>query len=220
MKPVLIHAFDLEASGPFLSTVNAILSVGASATLMQQGQDPKIVNQFQANIGWPAPVQWKPDTYEWYVTNHKAALDSLLVNQVSPDAAACELMNRIGSMQHLAASNKWNYRIVVDNEFFDVLWVDWFLLTYCPFARPLRESHVDGHYMGSKEIVDVNQRLFAMREVGLDPRMKEFEPTVHPDHTPLRDSLYIAEKYIHYLTVCEVQRKKNRARNKDATTNE
>jgi hypothetical protein len=208
MKPILIHTLDLEASGPNLGTIHSILAVGGSATLVQKGYTTKIMGRFQANLSWPHPIQWNAETYTWYTTNHLSALESLCVDQVTPEVAACELTHHINAMQQLAAHNKWDYRIVVDNEFFDIPWIDWFLLSFCPFAQPLRQSRVDGHYMGATEIIDVNQRLQAMRDLGLNTRLKEFVPAVRADHTPLRDSLYIAEKYIHYLKVTDVHRKK------------
>ena len=192
---ILCHAFDVETSSPRFGP-NRLMSVGCCCLEIPKSGPVEVVNSFQTNIDWGGPFVHDHKETERFWKEHPDAFARCTVNAVAPTVAAAALEAHIRSVQDIAAKRKARYVLVTDNAFFDVGWVDWLLTTHSPTALPLRHSYTAG-WMTAENVVDVTQRLRALREAGFRITVPK-EATASVDHTPLNDATAIAQKYAFY----------------------
>lgn len=192
---VLVHAVDVESTGPRIG-YHSLLSIGCCCLEINGEHAPQIIDRFLVTIEWPNGLVFDPTTLHFW-KQHPAALVCNTSNTVAPEKAAELLLAHIKKIQHMAFVRKAQYVIVTDNPYYDVSWIDYLLRQYCPDALPLRHNYFTG-WMPSRQLVNINERLQGMRDIGVYLNMDGFCTTVVADHTPLNDAIILAQKYAYY----------------------
>jgi hypothetical protein len=195
MPPILAHSFDVETTSPRIGP-SRLISVGACCLEIPTNGPVTVVNSFMVNIEWPEPLVYDHDETEQFWRDHPEAFAKCTTGGVTPEAAAVALEAHVRAVQDVAAKRKAKYILVTDNSFFDVGWLDWLLTTYSTTALPLRHNYVTG-WMSAENVVDVTQRLRALRDAGFRITVPKAAAT-SADHTPLNDATAIAHKYAFY----------------------
>lgn len=205
--PSLYHSFDAEAS--CRNIVNGgLMSLGMSICLVDEKTNEVIqeLKRFTVNIEWGVPLITDEVTQRMW-NKHKIAYTTNRTNAVDPWTAAMMLQNEITTTRVIAAKNKWNYKIIVDNPAFDLLWFDFFMSQFCPNFLPIRHHHLNG-YIGDNNVIDVAQRKRALMDLGIDLRLHDFKSVTQHDHTPGNDARHTVDDYLHYRRVVGATRLK------------
>ena len=199
MRPIFAYAIDVETTGP-LMTRHHLLSVGCCCLRIDpHSMTFAVVSRLQVNIENPVLV-WDEKTEAFWQRN-MPALAAICQDRVSPRRAAYLLANNMRQMQQMAAREGAIYRVVTDNAFFDVEWVH-SLLALEPDSIPIRYNpSAKLLFMPTRDVIDVAQRLEALRDMKVPFRMDDFHPTVEHTHIPSQDAQVIAEKYMFYMQI-------------------
>jgi len=125
---------------------------------------------------------------------------------VSLRKAAEQLRDHVCEVQTMAEKRRAEYVLVTDNPYFDVAWIDALLTKYTENGQPLRYNYVTG-WMSDAQMINVTERILALKEVGLSLNMQAFRPSVPHDHHPLHDAIRLAELYAHYRRGTAIMRR-------------
>jgi hypothetical protein len=209
----LAHAFDVETSSPFLGP-NRLMSIGACCLEIPRHGSVEVVNSFFVTIDWGEDglVFDHPVTQKFWDDNPEAFKQSTTCG-VSPQEAARALRDHIFFVQQTAERRRAKYVVVTDNAYFDVPWIDWFLCTYAENSMPLRHNYHTG-WMSHDCVIDVNQRVQALQDIGVCINMGAFRSTVPHDHHPLHDATGLAEKFAFYKRMTRGIKRNNQIKTK------
>lgn len=172
------------------------MSIACSAREFCPNGRSSEINTFSATIEWPEGLEFDDVTQRFWDANPLALIASTSNGQ-APEVVARDLAAHIAEVRRGARKRKARYTLVTDNEQFDVKWIDWFLSVYGPAdTLPLRHDTVDG-YLHTPHVVDVAQRIEALREAGMAvvPRQRPLHKL--PLHVPLDDARWILMRYQH-----------------------
>ena len=170
------------------------MSIGACCLEIPTTGPLTTVHSFSANIAWPEGLQFDHEPTQQFWADNPDAFAKCTDQPKPPEAVAEALKTHIMAVQDTARKRKAKYVVVTDNAFFDVPWIDWFLSSFAAAdALPLRHNYFKG-WMSVENVVDVNQRLRAVRELGIKVNVPA-HITNGVDHTPLTDATCIAHKY-------------------------
>lgn len=191
----IAHAFDVETSHRSVGA-RRLMSIACTAREFYPNGRSSEINTFSAVIEWPGGLEFDDVTRRFWDANPLALLAGTS-NGRPPEAVARDLATHIAEVRRGARKRKARYTLVTDNEHFDVKWVDWFLSAYGPDdALPLRHDPVDG-YLHTPQVVDVAQRIEALRAAGIAvvPRPRPLHKL--PLHVALDDARWILMRYQH-----------------------
>lgn len=192
---VLVHAVDVETTGPRIG-YHSLLSIGCCCMEINGSHPPQIIDQFFVTIEWPRGLVFAPDTFHFW-KQHPAALTLNTTNTVPPDQAAELLIAHIKKVQHMAFMRQAHYLIVTDNPYYDIQWIDFLICQYSANGLPLRHNYFTG-WMPSKHLININERIQGMHDIGIPLNMHGFQTAIAADHTPLNDAIILAQKYAYY----------------------
>ncbi len=195
MTSTLVHAFDIETSGPRIGR-HSLMSVAACCIEIPIEGPAVQVDSFCVAIGWPNGLVFDEPTRQFWAL-HPKAFEFSTTNTLAPNVAANLLYEHIHRTQLRAKLRDSRYVIVTDNAFYDIPWIDWFLCQFTEYGMPLRHNYYTG-WIKPAGVVDLTERLKALNEVGVNIKMRAFQPSVPNDHNPLNDAIGLAEKYVFY----------------------
>lgn len=193
----LIHSFDVETSGPKIGP-RRLMSIAACVLEVDpSGRRREIINRFFGVVAWPEGILYDcPATHAFWKREPMAWKMSTTGGQ-PPHVVAHRLCEHIAEVQRVAIKRNAKYVVLTDNAYFDVPWIDWFLCTYTDAGLPLRHNYHTGWMRDG--VVDLSERLNALKDVSIDIAMSSFRPSVPSDHNPLNDATANAERYAYYL---------------------
>ena len=199
MTTQIIHSFDVETSTPRIGP-GGLISVGVCCTELKPNGRFEVINQFFVTIDWTnsGGLRWDhPDTAAFW-SRHPEALRINTADPVPPAQAGQRLWAHIKGVHDTTHKRGARYVLLVDNAYFDVPWIDWFLGAYCPEALPLRHNYCTG-WLAPAAVVNISERVQGLKDLGIEFRRNSFQPTTAHDHNPVHDARALAERYIHYL---------------------
>lgn len=187
---ILIHAFDIETSSRSIGP-GSLMSIGMCCMELQPNGRTELINSFFEVIEWPDGLVYDDVTREFWRTCESAHMIST-TNGKPPHQVANALREHLNHVQCNAEKRRAKYRLVTDNAWFDVSWLDWFLCTYSEEKLPLRHSKVFG-YIPQSKLVDVSERSRVLQNIGVN-----LTPIVYNRqlHHPYNDAIYIAQRFI------------------------
>jgi len=191
---LVVHAFDVETSGPRIGK-HSLMSIGAACVELSRGH-VTILDRFFVTIRWPEGLVFDETTRDFWHQNPQAFTTNTRNGKPVKEAAQM-LYEHIHEAQRKASLRKARYVLLTDNAYFDVPWIDWFLCEHTERGLPLRHNYFTG-WMGPQNVVDLSERLQCLREVNIDLNMQGFHSNTPHDHTPLNDALRLVERYAYF----------------------
>jgi hypothetical protein len=195
MSATLVHAFDIETSGPRIGK-HSLMSIAACCMEIPLVGPPVRFDTFCVTINWPDGLVFDDATRQFWLA-HPTAYEFSTTNTTSPEKAANLLYEHIHRTQLRAKVRNNRYVIVTDNAFYDIPWIDWFLCQYTEYGMPLRHNYYTG-WIKPAGVVDLTERLKALNDVGININMTAFKASVFNNHVPINDAIVLAERYIFY----------------------
>ena len=192
---VLAHSFDVETSSPTIGE-GKLMSIGACVLEIPNNGTVEVIDTFCENIDWEGGLVFDHPKTEQFWKDNPDAFATCTKEVSPPSVVAGRLRDHIRAVQEIANKRKAKYVIVVDNAWFDVPWIDWFLSSFSAEALPLRHNYLTG-WMSVENVVDVNQRIRALRDIGLRVNVPP-DIVEGAEHTPLTDAKCIAHKFAFY----------------------
>jgi hypothetical protein len=191
---LVVHAFDVETSGPRIGK-HCLMSIGAACVEISRGH-MTVLDRFFVTIKWPEGLVFDEKTRDFWRQNQQAFLINT-TNTKPVKEAAQMLYEHIYEAQRKASLRKARYVLLTDNAYFDVPWIDWFLCEHTERGLPLRHNYFTGWLLPSN-VVDLSERIQCLKEVNIDLQMRSFHSATPHDHTPLNDALRLAERYAYF----------------------
>lgn len=192
---LVVHAFDVETSGPRVGK-HSLMSVGAACVEISPRGHLTVLDRFFVTVRWPEGLVFDENTREFWRTNPQAF--TINTANAKPVKEAAQLLyEHIYEVQRKAHARKTRYVLLTDNAYFDVPWIDWFLCEHTEKGLPLRHNYFTG-WLGPPNVVDLSERMQTLREVHMAPNMQGFHSSVPHDHTPLNDAMRLAERYAYF----------------------
>lgn len=194
----IVQSFDIETIG-FRIGQHPLIAVGTSVWSYHRKKDE---SELLATLEVHFPFDLDscdPDTLKWWKSQE--TWGKIQEDQISLTEGAQKLVDFTKKWQEEAILNrKCSYRLLTDNAWFDVHWIDWLLCTHTDDGHPLRQSYVPTYgkagWIKIDAVIDIRQRRKGIEALGLS--LPKFEKITAHDHTPVSDSMGIAEEYFHY----------------------
>lgn len=193
---ICVHAFDIETSSPRLGP-QKLMSIGATCLTISKCGEQKTTYSFSAVINWENGLIFDHKKTKQFWDHNLEAYKMNTKDGKSPHDVARMLKDHISNIQRDAYEQNVKYIVLTDNSYYDVVWLDWFLSTYSKDGLPLRINYWTG-WMTSNQMVNLEERLQALKEINCFVDWSSFKATVKHDHTPLNDAIFLAEKYAYY----------------------
>ena len=208
----IFQSFDIETGGMVLGK-HPLLAIGTSVYEYNKNGTYILLDTLEVHFHGNEE-DYDPDTLDWW--KQQDTWDTIKSNCVSLQEGAEMLKAFIEKWQQEAIFNRrTSYSVLTDNAWYDVVWIDWLLCTYTDEGRPLRQSYVGSYdkegWMRIAHVIDVNQRVQGLSATGLGLNMAAAPKSVRHDHTPVHDSMGIAERWFHFLAQTKKLRKLTRS---------
>ena len=184
----LLLGLDIETGGPVIGK-HPLLAIGMSVYQWDGKHKLTLLDTVEVHMEGQES-DYDRNTLAFWKKNPKA-WEYVKSDTISNKKAAEQIVDFLKAWQ-----GKGRVKIITDNCWFDDTFTSWFLCTYAKDGLHLRHNYYTG-YSKLADMIDVNQRIAAMRELGCTPL--KFKSTVPHDHTPVHDSMGIVEKYVNYV---------------------
>ena len=213
-EPVIIIAFDVEASGGDMLK-NAEVELGAVAYAAADTGERRILGSFETLLSIPKDREWEEDCVKEFWLNpennlkeKKEQIDACTVESETAMRAFVDFVDTVRAK--LAGGNRRRVRFVTDNAAFDGAWVSLYLAMfanhsplhtffdsrYAPlidtnaFARGVSSATPDAEFAAGGSFSATGA---ARKSLSIPDSVK---PTTAHDHRSVNDARHIAEEYL------------------------
>lgn len=194
----LIHAFDVETTGPVMGH-HEILAVSFVAVRFDRSNRAATkIAALTLNLETRDESAWHPTTLEFWRQNPEAwRRNTAASEKVTAGNAAHQIHAHLATIQDVAARNGWAYKQITDNARFDYAWINHLL--GLAGLMPVDYLRATGEYLRVGSVIDVAQWSVATKfnaSAAMTPQDCVAKTGPRLKHTPESDAEESVELYL------------------------